>query len=447
MVALTRLVTTSACSVVIAATTFATVARADDPQRVAIVATGPDGDAIASGIASHLSAPYGSDSDGFRSALGAGGARLLPLAAKRHDKDAELVKRARAAARSAHVDKAILVHVERSRKATVVHVWVIEPQGSGSAPIDQDVRLGAGATAGDETDAAWNAVASEFPAKASPAPVVDDSTKTSPPVSKATDEPTAKAPDDEAPSASSGEHSPSEHTRANAFAVLGAAMQGGSRHFSYVDRLTPTLRPYDLSVAPLFAIHGEIYPFSNTSIPVISGLGAIGDYARAFGLGSEDSAGNQVGTSWQAFDLGLRERLLLGRSFILGVDLGYGDDNFAFDSPVTPTAQLPSTNYEIFRGGLDGRFVHDKLSVQASASYLAVLSTGEFGTVFPRTSVGGVEASVGASYTVAPSLEATLALVYTRFFYDLQPVPGDSYVAGGALDQMATVSLGLAYLF
>ena len=445
MVAPIRLVTAAVSSALLLA---AGSSHADDPQRVVVVGTGTDGEAVASGVASHLSAPFAAaDADSFRSALGAGGLRLVALAAKRHDKDVELVARVRGAERSAHVDKAILLHTERARKATIVHVWVIEAQGSGSAPIDQDVRLGAGASAGDGAEATWSAVASAFPAKAAepePPPAAHESPLAA---SAHADEANARPPEDEASPSQSALASGEEHTRANAFAILGAAMQGGSRHFSYVDRLTPTLRPYDLFVAPLIAIRGEIYPFSNTKIPVLSGLGATGDYARAFGLGSQDSAGNQVGTSWQAFDLGLRERLRVSESFILGIDVGYGDDDFAFDSPVTTTAQLPSTNYEIFRGGLDGRFSRGSLSVHAGASYLAVLSTGEFGRIFPRTSVGGVAATLGIADVVAPSIEVALDVDYTRFFYNLSPVPGDAYVAGGALDQMATVSLGVAYLF
>ena len=48
---------------------------------------------------------------------------------------------------------------------------------------------------------------------------------------------------------------------------------------------------------------------------------------------------------------------------------------------------------------------------------------------------------------VGSSVEVSLDVLYQRFFYNLAPVPGDPYVAGGALDQMITVSLGLAYLF
>jgi hypothetical protein len=41
----------------------------------------------------------------------------------------------------------------------------------------------------------------------------------------------------------------------------------------------------------------------------------------------------------------------------------------------------------------------------------------------------------------------SLELAYTRFFYSLQPLPGDTNVAGGALDQLEKASLGVAYLF
>jgi hypothetical protein len=230
-------------------------------------------------------------------------------------------------------------------------------------------------------------------------------------------------------------------------AILGAALQGGSRHFAYVDRLTPTLRPYDLFVAPLVAVSGEVYPFTTAPIPVINGLGATASYARAFGLASEENGGTRVSTSWQTFAVALRERVALGSAFILGIDAGYGDTRFAFDNPIQPAAQLPSVHYKALRGGLDGRYTHGDLSVRAGAGYLGVLSTGDFAALFPRASLGGIDASLGVADQIAPALELSLDLAYTRFFYDLSPVPGDKYVAGGALDEMATVSLGIAYLF
>jgi hypothetical protein len=87
------------------------------------------------------------------------------------------------------------------------------------------------------------------------------------------------------------------------------------------------------------------------------------------------------------------------------------------------------------------------LSVYAAASYLGVLSTGPLGTYFTRARVGGVEGRAGAAYTLARGVELSLEASYTRFFYSLNPQPGDAYVAGGALDQLLRGSLGVAYLF
>jgi len=424
-------------------------ARGDEGLRVAVLGGGTDGEAVASAVASRMSpSPAPADIDAFRTALGAAALHSLAVSAKRHDKDVELVARARSAARAAHVDRAILVHSEKSRARTVVHVWMVDAQGNGGAPVDEDVRLGAGASLGDEADAAWNTVSGAFP-PASPEPPTPSPPEPAPASSPAAalDSSAQKPTDaDTGPTAAAPPRAHG-HTRAGSMAVLGAALQGGSRHFSYVDRLTPTLRPYDLFVAPLAAVAGEIYPFTSSAIPVLDDLGATGSYARAFGLASEDSGGTKVSTSWQTFAVGLRERVPIGSAFVLGIDAGYGDTSFAFDDPIQPAAQLPSVHYKLLRGGLDGRFVRGDVSVHAGAGYLDVLSTGDFASLFPRASVGGVEAALGASDMIAPAVELSLDIAYTRFFYSLLPQPGDAYVAGGALDEMATIAVGVAYLF
>jgi len=422
---------------------------------VVALGAGPDGAAIASAVASRASSET-ADAAAFRGAFGAAGARLLPLATRRRDKDIEVVGRARTAARVAHADRAILVQVEKGRGKSVVHVWLIDAQGSEGALVDQDVRLDHGADVGDETDAVWNTLGSAFPSPVQP-PSEPAASAVAPPASAAqapppaTPVPLATNVSEGPPGADTGQVAPAsrghDHTRAGAYAVLQAGVEAGSRHFSYVDRLTPTLRPYDLFAAPLVTIDGEIYPFAGASVPVLSGLGATGRYARAFGLASADSAGTKVGTSWQAFDVGLRERLPLAGWFILGIDAGYGDSSFAFDDAIQPVAQLPSVHYKVLRGGVDGRFGRGDLSLRLGARYLEVLSTGDLAALFPHAKVGGVEATIGVADMIARGVEVSLDVTYTRYFYSLLPVPGDAYVAGGALDEMASVSLGVAYLF
>jgi hypothetical protein len=241
-----------------------------------------------------------------------------------------------------------------------------------------------------------------------------------------------------------------EHGRADALAFLGVAIEGGSRSFSYTDRLTPTLRPYDLFVAPLVAIEGEIYPLARTRALVLKDFGITARYAVAFALSSADSSGQSTNASWDAFDIGARERISLGKAVLAGVHGGYGVINYSVgEAPLSNPAseQLPDVGYRFVRGGLDLRVQLGSLSVYAFGSYLSVLSAGAMGTLFPRASVGGIEARVGAAQAVGGGFEVSLDLAYTRFYYSLRPEPGDPYVAGGALDQMARVSLGVGRTF
>jgi hypothetical protein len=424
-------------------------ARADSTGRTAVIVVEGGGNdvAVASQIAAHIDAPHAvRDSKPFLAALAARGTRALAPAVGNRAADSQLIARAHAAASDAHVDVVILVTHRKNRRAVRGHLWVIDARQEG-AVVDQD--LAPGAAANDEADAAWTASASLFaaappgpPPEASPPPAAPASPPASQDLSAAAT--TTPAPIDRAQA--SPEESASEgRTRRTALLVLQANLEAGSRHVSYVDRITPSLRPYDLFAAPLASIAAEVYPLTRTRMPaVVRGLGVTGDYARAFGLASADAGGVEVGTAWQAYDFGLRDRVDLGGALLLGVDLGYGAIDFDFDRPGF-AAVLPSVGYRFLRAGLDLRS-HGDLAVFGGGGYLDVLSTGNMGGLFPRESVGGVEARLGAAYSVAAGFELSLGVSYTRFFYSMHPQPGDANVAGGVLDEMARVSLGLAYL-
>jgi hypothetical protein len=447
---------------------------------VVTVSEGPGSDAVASALLNKLPAPYSQgDSASFRGAVGPGAVRtaFIEAAVKRKDKDADFVSRMRVTAKRVHVDRVLVVRTEKGKNKEGVHLWMIDAQGSGPAEFDEEVHVASSASSDDEASAAWSAVESNFvadvagsgprpqtsdPASASTASVSAPSgasaSGSSPSASAPTAAPSAGASSSADASATTGSAAPQgsdstpsagssgDRTRAHNFASLGLDVVGGSRHFSYVDRRTATLRPYDLFVAPAIQVSGDIYPLNKMRIPVLSGLGLQGAYSRAFGLSSQDASGNTVGTSWQSYELGLRDRIAIGDSFLLGVGGGYGDDNFSFDGAVTPTEQLPSVDYQYLRAGVDGRYFLGDLSVRAALGYRGVLSTGQVGKLFPRASAGGVDASLGLSRMMAPGIELSLDLQYARFYYSLLPQPGDTYVAGGALDEMASLSLGLTYL-
>lgn len=430
-------------------------ARADSGGRAAvIVVEGGDSEAMASRIAAHIEPPHSvRDSKPFLAALAARGTRSLAPAIGNRAADQHLVSNARAAAGDASLDVVILVAHHKVRRGVRGHLWVIDAHRE-AAVVDQDLAPGA---ASDEADAAWAASAALFaalpPAPAAPGPPAPGP---SPDALAAAPQATPVAAQDagggaalpaavDRPQASVEESTPARRRRANALLILQANVEAGSRHASYVDRITPGLRPYDLFAAPLASLVAEVYPLAGTRLPgVARGLGLTGDYARAFALASADAGGTQVGTRWQAYDVGLRDRVDLGGALLVGVDLGFGAIDFDFDRPAF-AALLPGADYRFLRAGVDLR-THGDLAVWGGGGYLDVLSTGGMGGLFPRETVGGVEARLGAAYAVTAAFEVSVGVHYTRFFYSMHPQPGDPNVAGGALDEMARVSLGLAYL-
>jgi hypothetical protein len=419
-------------------------AAADAQRSVVVVAEGSDADSLASSFSPRM---HGSltvrDARDFRASLGGGPA---PLAAglKSRRADGELVARARAAAANVQVDVAILLHVRKARRATVVHVWLVEA-APGGASVDRELTLGPGASPGDEGEAAWNALKDAFTTE-SPAPAAPVATESSPPPPASATTPPEPADAGRAPEREAdGLPQPAASDRGPSLLRFGAAIEAGSRHFAYVDRLTPTLRPYDLFAAPLASVRIEALPLARSASPVLSGFGVAAEYSRAFGVSSADAAGTPVSTTWQAFHADVREMVAIGPAVLAGGHAGFGIVDFTFDGSLGAGAELPSAGYRFARAGLDGRVRLGDFSVYAGASYLVVLSTGAMGSLFPRESTGGVDAVAGLLWPIARHFDLSFALAYTRFFYSFNPQPGDSNVAGGALDEMARASLGLAY--
>ena len=426
---------------------------AEEERLVFVLGEGTGAEEIASRVASRLTAPYvARDPAPLRRSLTAARAPSLAAASKERAKDAKLVSRAWIAVRRAHADAAVLVQVRRSKQAVSAHLWLIEGSGDGASTLDREIALPAGASASDVSDAIWSALASDLSSGGAPAPEAttpQSKDAPAPPKSGEVAQPTtaaAPSPGPPSPPASEPERAAARPTREDALFVIRALVEVGTRHFSYVDRVTTSLRSYDLLAAPLVGVHGELSPFSRTNVPVLKDFSVIGDYRLALGLSSTDSAGDSVSTSWSSFDVGARERVHLSQSLALGLHGGYGQNDYTFGA-VSAGTTLPDVQYRFIAVGLDANLALSRLSLYASGSYLGVLSAGRIGTYFPRATVAGVEGTIGVAYSLAFGFELSLEVAYTRFFYSMNPQPGDADVAGGALDQMGRGAFGVGYVF
>lgn len=404
-------------------------------QVVAVVVEGTHADQVAGWIEDRVEAPDTlREGDAFRSVLRSKGALPLRSATSSEARDVELVARAQAAGKEAGVDRAILVDVNKTPRGTRVHVWHVDVR-TGAAVVDSEVTLARTASAIDETRAILALVPRPAPpaADSPPGPVP---AATSPTVgllgSTAEPDRVTKA----APAAGTA-----------SLLSVEAAMGAGTRHFSYVDRITSSLRPYALDAAPIATVSGAVYPLASSPVRVVRDLGITGDYSRAFALASEDSTGAHVATTWQSFDVGVTERIALTRGLLANVSAGYGGNDFQFTQSLAGgAAALPSVAYRFLRFGGDARARLSAFSVFGGGSYLYVLSSGYTADLFPRESVGGVEGHLGATYALAKSWEVSLSASYTRMFYSFNPLVGDPSVAGGALDEQTRFLAGFSYV-
>ncbi len=226
-----------------------------------------------------------------------------------------------------------------------------------------------------------------------------------------------------------------------------AGLELGVRDLHYNDRVTTNLRSYTVVGAPLAAAAIDVAPFAGFASDALRGFGLVGSYATSIGLSTGAGSGN-LPTTWSRFSAGPRFRLGIGEDPVVSVggSLTYGGESFSFSraSGPLPTG-LPAVDYRDVRPALEARVRLGRISLRAEAGYDHLLSTGDVGARMQGTSAAGVDAGLSASVALGLGFEARLGAEYRRYFYAFHPAPGDTFVAGGAVDQMACLRAGLAW--
>jgi hypothetical protein len=233
--------------------------------------------------------------------------------------------------------------------------------------------------------------------------------------------------------------------------IVGLGVEISGRTFSYTDLLTQNGRDYNVVGVPVPSFMAEIYPLAASSVPIVRDLGIAASYAHAFGIQSQTKDGVKVDTTWDRLFAGLRLRFRLGdreSSPMLGVHGGFGLQRFELTTAdKVLAASVPSTSYTLLRGGIDARIPIWRFAMLLDANYDAPLSAGAVYDRFTGSHVGGVDFAAGLSFSILKGLEARAVAQYSRYFYSFDPQPGDAYVAGGALDELYALNLGVAYAF
>jgi hypothetical protein len=428
----------------VAAVASSGTALAESPRALVVVwAEGPDKDAAREKATSGLSDATLVDTGAWQGALAQQGHRG-PVAPALRDpkKRAHLFEQMREAAKSLHVDEVVLLVNARTAHGRDTTMLVVDPASS-DAPAETHL---AGGKGGDDVAHAVQEAVAKVHAKAAPSsasPSAADSDATTDGAARAD----GAAPDAESDRASTAGR-PRRHEVGENLFDIAVGIEGGARHFDYNDGRSTNLRPYRLDGAPLVAAAAEVYPLAGA---YAVDVGLVLGYARAFALQSSTSDVGTLSTQWSRYDVGAHLRLRTGkeRSPIVGLTGAYGDESFVLQGSTgaAANAALPSVDYRFVKASADVRVPFGRAAAFADLGYLFVLSAGDVATRFPKATAGGVDAELGGAFELASGLEARITGRYRRFFYAMNPTPGDGYVAGGALDQLFGVQAALAYVY
>jgi hypothetical protein len=224
---------------------------------------------------------------------------------------------------------------------------------------------------------------------------------------------------------------------------LSIAPELGFRKLTWNDRVTSTLVSFTSGTMALACASLTLFPFANHGLPVVSHLGFFGSSTRSLRGQAPDASGAEFSTLWHQWELGGEWRAsFLGRDFG-ALSLRYGSLRYDIGGLTGPGVLLPTGTKQYWRPGFDFRLPLPlgQLGVSVSAGYLAVVVTDAVSRAFPRSTTAGVDLGLHVEWLAHPHLTVRLSGGYTRFFYSLHPLPGDPYVAGGALDELAVADL------
>lgn len=228
---------------------------------------------------------------------------------------------------------------------------------------------------------------------------------------------------------------------------IGAKLFG--RRFFYKDDIFQALSKYTLPVGPALQLEADWYPGAHFTKGVATMIGLSLGFNYALGISSVANDGTRYGTSAVRFRIGLIGRIPIG-PLEIQPQFGWVLQNFNIASGAMGASKpnIPDVRYSNLRAGLGLKVsLIGPVFMTAGFAYQAPLSTGEISSTnyFPRLKAGGLDANGGFGVWLVNRVEIRLGVEYIRYWYSMNPEPGDNSVAGGALDDSFGGSLMLAF--
>lgn len=363
------------------------------------------------------------------------------LSARRLEREANGPDELSQVAQAEGVDGFLRIAVDRSGAEWTADVEVIGPDGRSQENVHGEARR-----ARRLADALLEPISEALDKVFEPASPVREAGPREPEVASAAEDPVRLA-----------EELPKEE-RGLAAVEVAASFRLLGRNLSYNDDIFQSLRPYDVAGAPTLRVDVGWYPGAHLASGALGWIGVEAQGDLVVGLTSRDPRGRRFETSAFGVLAAVRGRVPFAqpstegkRPHELGLSVGGGLDAFTFgEGPDGADPEVPDVEYAFVRVGVDGRaWLTHAISLRADLGYRFVLSAGELGDAawFPEASVGGLDGRLRAGYVLLGELEVILEGEICRYFASFEPRPGDSPVAGGAVDQRWSLAVGLGYRF
>ena len=220
-----------------------------------------------------------------------------------------------------------------------------------------------------------------------------------------------------------------------------------SRSFNYAQNLSG-LPEYKLSGAYSGALQVAFHPGMLLDGGARNALAAIGiTAALEYGLGVSSrsaSSDQRLSSDVHGYAVGMQYRWLMGPHHVAG-QVGYSSRAFTTGEEA---ATAPDVRYGVVSLGTAARAELPRhFGLLARVAYLHALSAGPLTGEgrFARATVRGMELEGALAYALVPEVEVRILGGLRRMGWDMNAVPGDVWVAGGAVDQTMWGGVGLAY--
>lgn len=230
-------------------------------------------------------------------------------------------------------------------------------------------------------------------------------------------------------------------------ASLGARLT--HRALRWSDNLFGEQRGYTAPVAPYLTADVQWFPAAHMTASWPAHVGVYASGAFAVGVDSTDSRGRAFDTTAYEVRAGILGRLPLGLH-ALTAGVGYERRSFIVASAERPgdpdDPGVAGVTYDSLALDLDARLrVTRRVSLSVGATGALPLRFGDLeDRLFPNASGAAIELRGGVSWIASAGVELRAIASYRRYFLAMNPAPGDRWIAGGLVDEFASLTLSVA---